>query len=206
MLDAFENIYKVIVRPSVAFNDIKEKRYIYPAVFYLFLFGIVSVIFVIVVFRNFSIFLEEELFAQLPLDISESLKRYVSSPYFVVLSLITPYLSVFISTSIYNLIAEFAVKKSNGVPLFLCWSFASVPSLISKVLTIFLVSAFKIAPPIYVNLIFVIWGIVLYVIAIERVYEINRGLAIGILFIPFVLVFVIFSLFFALLMSIFTSV
>lgn len=101
------------------------------------------------------------------------------------------YLSTFLMSALYDFIVQFVLKKSNGIPLFIAFSFAQIPTLISQILILILSLLGNFQLSLIFSIIFVIWGIYLYALAISEIYETNIGSAFGIFFIPVVVGFII---------------
>jgi hypothetical protein len=49
-------------------------------------------------------------------------------------------------------------------------------------------SLFGFELPYYFTILFIVWGIILYIIAIGKIFVVNRGVAIGIFLIPIIVV------------------
>jgi hypothetical protein len=204
MNKTFELIWKTIARPKEAFNEIREEKPVYAALIYLLIYGIVSVI--ASHFVSQTAFSGSQNLGNLPQEIQpfmkdffSSLKGITSSTPFFIIGLIVPYINVFLSVALYELIAQFATKRANGVALFTAWSFASIPLLIYKLLILLFAVSMNYTLPFWIELIFMLWGITLYIIVIKETYQTDTGIAIGIYFTPVIAVLVIAILYVALL-------
>ncbi len=191
MNKTFELIWKTIVNPKEAFKSVKEEKPVYAAIIYLLLYGLVSVL--TAHFLGKGIFSNAQNLGNLPQEVQPFMKGLLSSlssltssaPFFII-GLIAPYVNVFLSVALYELIAQFVTKRANGLALFTSWSFASIPILIYKLLALLFFTAMNYTLPFWIELIFVIWGITLYIIAIGETYQIDTGSAIGIYFTPII--------------------
>jgi len=202
----FELIWLAITHPKEAFKRIREKRPLYAALILLLIYGIVSIVTGYIAGKSSLNLLpqipESEItpyFGEFLQNLNSLISGYFSSMFFFVFGLITPYLTTFISTAIYDLIGQFFVKKGAGITLFIAWSFAAIPMLIYKVLNLTTLTLFSYSLPIYIELIFIIWSIYMYITAIKETYEINTGLSIGIYFTPIIVIFVLLIIYMALL-------
>ncbi|MCD6106680.1 MAG: YIP1 family protein [Caldisericaceae bacterium] len=202
----FELIWLAITHPKEAFKRIREKRPLYAALILLLIYGIVSIVTGYIAGKSSLNLLpqipESEItpyFGEFLQNLNSLISGYFSSMFFFVFGLITPYLTTFISTAIYDLIGQFFVKKGAGITLFIAWSFAAIPMLIYKVLNLTTLTLFSYSLPIYIELIFIIWSIYMYITAIKETYEINTGLSIGIYFAPIIVIFVLLIIYMALL-------
>ena len=193
-----ELMWRVLINPGEAFDEIRDEKPIYTSLIYLLIYGIVAV-----TAGHFAGLLAQKTFtmppnSNLPPDFAPFLKNFdstlkalTSSSSFFILGLIMPYINVFLTTSIYDLLAQFITKKSNGRVLFTAFAFASMPILVYKLILLIFAALMNYMIPSWIELIFVIWGIVLYIIAIRETYEIDSGTAIGIYFTPIVIIIVI---------------
>jgi len=202
----FELIWLAITHPKEAFKRIREKRPLYAALILLLIYGIVSIVTGYIAGKSSLNLLpqipESEItpyFGEFLQNLNSLISGYFSSMFFFVFGLITPYLTTFISTAIYDLIGQFFVKKGAGITLFIAWSFAAIPMLIYKVLNLTTLTLFSYSLPIYIELIFIIWSMYMYITAIKETYEINTGLSIGIYFTPIIVIFVLLIIYMALL-------
>ncbi len=195
MNKTLELLWKSIANPVEAFNEIREEKPVYSALIYLLLFGLVSVV--------------SGHFASLSLNLSSSMKDVppntvpllksfqsfaktaASSPMYFVIGMIAPYINNFASSAIYELLAQFVTGKSNGKALFTSWAFASIPILIYKLIELFFSAVFNYTLPGWIGVLFVVWEIVLIVIAIKETYQTDAGTATGIYFIPIVVIIVL---------------
>ncbi len=202
----FELIWLTITHPKEAFKRIREKKPLYAALIFLLIYGIVSIVAGYIAGKSSLNLLPQIPESEITPYIGEFLQSlnslisgYFSSMFFFVFGLITPYLTTFISTAIYDLIAQFFVKKGAGITLFIAWSFAAIPMLIYKVLNLTTLALFSYSLPVYIELIFIIWGVYMYITAIKETYEINTGLSIGVYFTPIIVIFVLIIIYMALL-------
>ncbi len=202
----FELIWLTITHPKEAFKRIREKRPLYAALIFLLIYGLVSIVAGYIANKSNPILLpqiSDSAIAPYIGEFSENLNNlisgYFSSMFFFAFGLITPYLTTFISTAIYDLIAQFFVKKGAGITLFIAWSFAAIPMLVYKVLNLTTLAIFSYSLPVYIELIFIIWSIYIYITAIKETYEINTGLSIGVYFTPIIVIFVLLIIYMALL-------
>lgn len=210
MNKTLELIWKAIANPIDAFKEIKEEKPVYAALIYLLIYGIVSVLAAHFAGKNGIAFPQNG--GNLPpnaqaffKDFSNSIKSLTTSTPFFILGLIVPYINVFVSVSIYELIAQFVTKKANGLALFTAWSFASIPILIYKLLDILFATAMNYNLPGWIELIFILWGITLYVFAIKETYETDTASAIGIYFTPIIALLILVILYVIMLFPLFGS-
>ncbi len=183
----FELIKKMILRPREAFTEIKEAKPLYSAVLYLLVFGIIWYIFIYLYLSTLT-----KATMETPLD---SLGQYYTtllnfaftysrSYYLLVLSLVMPFVNSFFSAAIYNLLAELTLKKTNGIALFIGLVFASVPTLIERIIFIFYEVIFKTPISPLISLIFVSWSIYLFIMAIRETYDLHSNVAIILFLLP----------------------
>jgi len=213
MNTTFELIWATLTNPKGAFKKIREEKPLYAALIFLLIYGIVTVVVSRVAGKS-----NLNTLSQIPNnEIAPYLKdfaknfgtfinNYLSSTLFFVFGLIIPYLSTFIFASIYDLIAQFTVKKGNGIALFIAWSFAAMPMLVYKILYLVIFVTLNYALPAYIELIFIVWGIYMYVTAIREIYKINTGVAIGIYFIPFIVAFALIIIYVSLLLPLLSGI
>ena len=211
MNKTFELIWKTIINPKEAFKSIKEEKPVYAAMIYLLIYGLVSVL--AAHFLGKGVFSSTQNLGNLPQEVQpfmkgllSSFKSLTSSTPFFIIGLIAPYINVFLSVALYELIAQFVTKRANGLALFTSWSFASIPILLFKLLDLFFSTAINYTLPFWIELLFVIWGITLYIIAIRETYQIDSGSAIGIYFTPIIAVLVIIILYVVLLIPAISSI
>ncbi|MEA3313179.1 MAG: YIP1 family protein [Caldisericota bacterium] len=202
----FELIWLTITHPKEAFKRIREKKPLYAALIFLLIYGLVSIVAGYIAGKNNLNLLPQIADSEIAPYIGEFSKNlnnlisaYFSSMFFFAFGLITPYLTTFISTAIYDLIAQFFVKKGAGITLFIAWSFAAIPMLVYKVLNLTTLALFSYSLPIYIELIFIIWSLYMYITAIKETYEINTGLSIGVYLTPVIVIFVLLAIYMALL-------
>ncbi len=202
----FELIWLTITHPKEAFKRIREKRPLYAALIFLLIYGLVSIVTGYITSKNNLNLLPQisdsaiaPYIGEFSKNLNDLISGYFSSMFFFVFGLITPYLTTFISTAIYDLIAQFFVKKGAGITLFIAWSFAAIPMLVYKVLNLTTLAIFSYSLPIYIELIFIVWSIYMYITAIKETYEINTGLSIGIYFTPIIVIFMLLIIYMALL-------
>ena len=208
MNTTFELIWLIIVNPKEAFRKIREEKPLYAALIFLLMYGIVAVVVGHFAGQNINKAIPEmpngevtpylKGFSQ---AFSAFMNNYFSSTLFFVTGLIIPYIVTFASASIYDLIAQFTIKRANGITLFTAWAFAAMPMVIYKLLYLIIFLTLNYKLPFYIELIFIVWGIYLYIIAIKESYEIDTGIAIGIYFIPIIIVFVVLIIYTALIVS-----
>jgi hypothetical protein len=186
----FELIKKMLTRPQEAFREIREDKPIYASVLYLLIFGVVWYL-----FSYFSLgYITKDALNALPQnlkDIYSTVQNFVSvyshSEFLLVFSLVLPFINTFFSVAVYNLLSEFAIKKSDGITLFISWSFASSPILLERVLALLYESIFKAPMPSFISVIFIFWGIYLYILAIKQTYEVSFNIASLLFFFPIIL-------------------
>ncbi len=200
-----ELIWEIIINPKEAFRKIKEEKPVYAALIYLLIYGLVSVL--ASHFLGKNILSNPQSLGNIPQEIQpfmkgfmSSLKSLTSSTPFFIIGLIAPYINVFLSVALYELIAQFVTKRANGIALFTAWSFASIPVLLYKLLELLFATAMNYTLPYWIELLFVAWGIVLYVIAIREIYQTDTASAIGIYFTPIIAIIAIVILYIILLM------
>ncbi|GEM_PF-851060 len=199
MNKTLELMWKVIVNPVEAFDEIREEKSIYTSLIYLLIYGIVAV-----AAGHFAGLIAQKTLTTPPnagnlppnltpffKNFDSTLKALTSSSSFFILGLVMPYINVFLTASIYDLLAQFITKKANGRVLFTAFAFASMPILIYKLILLAFAALMSYTIPAWIELIFVIWGIVLYILAIRETYEIDSGTAIGIYFTPIVILIII---------------
>ncbi len=213
MNTTFELIWLILVNPGKAFKKIREEKPLYAALIFLLMYGIVAVVAGHFAGKNINGALPEMPSSQVPpylKDFSKTfgtfMNNYLSSTLFFITGLIMPYIVTFVSASIYDLIAQFTVKKANGITLFTAWAFAAMPMVMYKLLYLIIFVTLNYKLPLYVELIFIVWGIYLYIIAIKESYEIDTGIAIGIYFIPFLITFIVLVIYASLLASVIGSI
>lgn len=202
----FELIWLTIRHPKEAFKRIREKKPLYAALIFLLIYGLVSIVGGYIANKSNPILLPQisdsaiaPYIGEFSKNLNDLIGGYFSSMFFFAFGLITPYLITFISTAIYDLIAQFFVKKGAGITLFIAWSFAAIPMLVYKVLNLTTLAIFSYSLPVYIELIFIIWSIYMYITAIKETYEINTGLSIGVYFTPIIVIFVLLIIYMALL-------
>lgn len=191
----FELIVATITSPREAFKKIREKPQISSALIFLLILGVVSA----VSFRfSFSDIFMNLLKTEPPVGMeeifgfyTEFLKIFLGSPFIFVLLIIGIYLSTFLSSAIYDFIVQFVLHKSNGIPLFIAFSYAQIPTLISQIIILILTLIGNFQILFIFSIVFLIWMIYLYALAISEIYETNIGTAFGIFFIPVVAYFII---------------
>ena len=198
MNKTLELMWKVLINPVEAFDEIRDEKPIYTSLIYLLVYGIVAVaaghFAGLIAQKAFTVPPNSNLpqsFAPFLKNFDSALKSLTSSSSFFILGIILPYINVFVTTSIYDLLAQFVTKKANGRTLFTAFAFASMPILIYKLILLIFAASMNYMIPSWIELIFVIWGIVLYIIAIRETYEIDSGTAIGLYFTPIVIVIVL---------------
>ncbi len=211
MNKTFELIWETIVNPKEAFGKIREKKPVYAALIYLLVYGLVSVL--AAHFMGKSTLSEPQNLGNIPQNMQpfmkgllSSLKGITSSTSFFIMGLIAPYINVFLSVALYELIAQFVTKRANGVALFTAWSFASIPILIYKLFGLLFATAMNYTLPFWIELLFLVWGIVLYVIAIKEIYQIDTGSAIGIYFTPIIVIITLVILYLILLIPVISGI
>jgi hypothetical protein len=191
MLETFELFWRIISKPAEAFQYIKERKPLYATITYLFIFGVVS-------YLSFYISMEyflsskavetPSIISELQRSFSSVFSNYIHSPSIIIILIILPSVLTFLTAGIFSLVGEFFTKRTNGIALFISFTFASVPSLISKTVSAFTMSLFGFELPYYFTILFIVWGIILYIIAIGKIFVVNRGVAIGIFLIPIIVV------------------
>ena len=195
MNKTFELIWKTIVNPKEAFDIIREEKPLYTSLIYLLLFGLVSVVAGHFASQNINLSSSMKDVPQnvLPFlsNLQTAIKSIASSPMYFVIGMIAPYINNFISVSVYELLSQFVVHKSNGIALFTAWAFASIPVLLYKLLDLLFSISMNYILPGWVGSVFVIWEIVLLIIAIKETYQTDAGTATGIYFTPIVAIIVI---------------
>ena len=191
----FELMMATITSPREAFRKMRENPIISSALIFLLILGVLSAVSFSFSYSNlFSGILRTE--PSIGADefygfFNQFIKVFLNSPFTFVLIIIGVYLSTFLMTALYDFIVQFVLKKSNGIPLFIAFSFAQIPTLISQILILILSLLGNFQLSLIFSIIFVIWGIYLYALAISEIYETNIGSAFGILFIPVVVGFII---------------
>ena len=191
MLETFELFWRVISKPNEAFQYMKERKPLYATITYLFIFGIVS-------YLSFYISLEyflslkdigiSSIIIELQKNFSAVFSNYIHSPSIIIILIILPFIFTFLTAGIFSLVGEFFTKRTNGIALFTSFAFASIPSLISKAVNAFMISLVGFGLPYYFALLFMVWGIILYIIAIGKIFEVNKSVAIGIFFVPIIVI------------------
>ncbi|MGC8757252.1 MAG: YIP1 family protein [Caldisericaceae bacterium] len=175
-----ELILKMLARPGEAFKKIKEQKPMYATILYLLLFGVVLYLFTYASFLSLS----KENLSDLPQELQSVyaslgsfISFYVRSEFMLVFSLLSPFVSTFVTVAFYNLFAELAVRKSDGLTLFISWTFASSPVLLQRLISLIYSLVFRASMPAVVSLVFILWEIYLFVIAIKNTYEIKTSIA-----------------------------
>jgi len=191
MFETFKLFWKVISKPNETFQHIRERKPLYATVTYLFIFGAVS-------YFSFYASLEyllsskaaenSAIIMEFQKEFSSIFSNYVFSPLVAVLLIISPFIFTFLTVGIFSLVGEFITKRSDGIALFISFTFASVPSLISKLINTFMMNFLGFGISYLFTVLFLIWGIMLYILAIEKVFEVNRRVALGIFFIPIIII------------------
>lgn len=190
----FELMMTTITSPREAFRKIRENPKISSALIFLLILGVLSAVSFSFSFSNvFSDILRTEpsVGDEFYGFYTDFLKVFLNSPFTFVLLIIGIYLSTFLRSALYEFIVQFVLKKSNGIPLFIAFSFAQIPTLISLILVLVLSLLGNFQLSLIFSIIFVIWRIYLYALAISEIYETNIGTAFGIFFIPVVAGFII---------------
>ncbi len=195
MNKTLELLWKSIANPAKAFGEIREERPVYAALIYLLLFGLVSVVSGHFAAQTLNL---SSSMKDIPKNLAPffnnfqtAIKSLASSPMYFVIGIIAPYVNNFISVSIYELLAQFATHKSNGTALFTSWAFATIPMLIYKLIALFFSAAFNYSLPGWTGTLFLIWEIVLLIIAIRETYQTDTGTATGIYFTPIVAIIIL---------------
>lgn len=198
MFKTFELFWKVISRPGDAFDYIKDKKPFYPTFAYLVIFGIVSYLSFYV---SIGYFLSPEaaqlspLIGEIQKSLPANLSNYIYSPLTAVLIMIYPPFITFFTAGMFSLLGEFVFKRTDGRALFIGFVFASVPSFISRIINTFLLSLFGFELPFYFTLIFLVWGVVLYVVAIEKIFRVSRRASSAIFFLPIIVIMLLILIF-----------
>lgn len=116
-------------------------------------------------------------------------ENFASSPKLYYLTILFPFITLFLSTAVYDTLAQIVFKKGNAAKLIKNFAFASIPLTISRLLyTIF--TLLKINYPQEINFLFFIWEIVLFIFAISETYEIELGKASLIFFMPYLMILI----------------
>lgn len=184
----FKRIYGVIVRPKSTLEEISENASPWQGVMILALLSLLSI---------FMVFNKDYLISNMGQGASsyeiDMMMKMV--PFFMVFGvfsamILTPIFH-FISTGIYHLIAEFFGHNGRGKGLFSALAFASVPSMISIIITfIFNLGGMNILG-LLISISIWIWTVVLKIFAIGKTYKISGLKSTFIYFIPFILGIVI---------------
>ncbi len=199
MNKTLELIWKTLINPKEAFDTIREEKPVYASLIYLLLFGLVSVVSGHFASQNLNLSSSMKDVPQnvLPFfnNFQNAVKSIASSPMYFVIGMIAPYVNNFVSVSVYELLAQFVVKKSNGLALFTAWAFASIPMFLYKLFDLLFSVSMNYVLPGWVSSLFLIWEIVLLIIAIKEVYQTDAGTATGIYFTPIIAIVVLIILY-----------
>jgi hypothetical protein len=191
MLETFALFWKMIAKPIETFEYIKAKKPLYATIAYLFIFGAVSYFYSYASLKYLlspNAAMNSAIISEFQKEFSSILQSYINSPLAIILILISPFILTFITTGIFSLAGEFFTKRTDGIALFTSFTFASVPSLISKLINAFMMNFLGSGLSYLFTILFLVWGIILYILAIEKVFAVNRKAALGIFFIPIIII------------------
>jgi hypothetical protein len=192
-----ELIFKMLTRPQDAFKRIRDEKPLYASILYLLLFGVVLYLFT---YSSF-VYLAKDFLNNIPEELKgmystfeNFMTVYARSEFMLIFSLLSPFINTFISVAVYNLLAELAIKKSSGIILFMSWTFASSPILLLRFVSVLYTLVFKTSLPAFVSIVFIVWEVYLYVMAIRSTYEARTNIASLIFLLP--IIFGVLSLFY----------
>ena len=181
-----EMIIKVIRSPKKAFEE-----EIGNLTFFLFMFLNGAILYLYsIAFVKFRLKSIEKSLPDIFSGVGDALTGFVTAPKFLYLSLLIPFLTLLISSSLYDMLAQIIFKRSNGTKLMKNLAFASTPLMLSRliyvVLTFFNVMIFS-----EISTLFLIWEVVLFIIAISKTYDIETTKANFLFFAPYIIIILI---------------
>ncbi len=182
----FEFIVKVIKAPKKTF---KEEIPNFTFVMFLIFAGLVNYLYV-ESFLRFGLKNFLNLYKQIIPNIDDFINTFSIDPVKLLLfSIIIPVIFLFLTTAIYEMGAQLFFKKQNGIKLMKNLAFASVPMVFARLLysisMIFNVNFLTL-----INFVFLIWEVLLFILAISETYEIDKTKAVLIYFLPLILIVV----------------
>ncbi|BAL81197.1 YIP1 family protein [Caldisericum exile] len=181
-----EKIIKVIKSPHRAFEEETQ-----TSAFILFLLLSGAIIYLYsVAFVKFGLKRATNFLPELTNELIQALQSTVTSYKFLYITLIFPFIATIVSSSIYELLAQIMFKKSNGIKLMKNLAFASTPMLISRLLYV-IFSFFNVGYSQGINILFIIWEVILSILAISKAYEIETSKANLLFFAPFIIILLI---------------
>lgn len=204
MLSALIYFYKILISPDRTFEKIREEKPFYPSLIYLTLYGFISYIYFSINYSNFV----SQIFSELPSTL-QSFKEtiiqpeIVRSPLLIIIFVVFPFFSTFITSSIIDLLSQSIYKKSNGLAVFSSISFASAPKFVLSLFSVIVSLIFKSQVTTILTLIIIFWNTVLYLYGISKSYEITIFKAFTLVILPFISIILVISLYLSLVLSIF---
>lgn len=181
-----ETIFKVIRSPRKAFEE-----QIDTLSFILFMILNGGILFLYAIsFVKYGLKSLENVFPEISLSFINSLSSFVISYKFLYLSLMLPFVVLFLSSAVYDFLAQMLFNKSNGFKLMKNLAFSSIPLMLARLLFV-LFSIFNLSYLQEINIFFLIWEIVLFIFAISKTYDIEVSKANMLFFAPYLLVLLI---------------
>lgn len=182
----FEFIVKVIKSPKKTF---KEEIPNFAFVMFLIFAGLVNYLYT-ESFLRFGLKNFLNLYKQIIPNIDEFMNNFSIDPVkLLLLSIVIPVIFLFITSAIYEMGAQLFFKKQNGVKLMKNLAFASIPMVFARLLySIFMI--FNVNFLTLINFLFLIWEVLLFILAISETYEIDKAKAVLIYLLPLILIVV----------------
>jgi hypothetical protein len=177
-----ETILKVIKSPKKAF---KEEISTLSVVLYVILSGVILFLYTSA-FIKFAFPIIENSLPEIFSNIDTTFIKSAYSVKFLFLCVFYPFIGLFISGAIFELLSQLFYKKSNGTKLLKNLAFASVPLTIYRLLYV-IFSLLNFQSFMETGIIFAIWDMLLYIFAISETYEIEPNKASLIFFSPLIL-------------------
>ncbi|MGC9099672.1 MAG: YIP1 family protein [Caldisericum sp.] len=178
-----ERIIKVIKSPQKAFEEEIE-----TITFLLFLLLNGTILYLYsVVLAKFGLSSIQNVLPELTNELIKTLQATVTSYKFLYLTLCLPFVSTLFSASIYELLSQIIFGKTNGIKLMKNLAFASTPIMLSRFIYV-IFSFLNIGYSQTLNIFFIIWEIILFILAISKTYEIEISKANLLFFAPYIII------------------
>lgn len=181
-----EMIIKVIRSPKKAFEE-----EIGNLTFFLFMFLNGAILYLYsIAFVKFGLKSIEKSLPDIFSGVGNTLTGLVTAPKFLYLSLLIPFLTLLISSSLYDMLAQIIFKRSNGTKLMKNLAFASTPLMLLRLIYVVL-SFFNVMIFSEISILFLIWEVVLFIIAISKTYDIETTKANFLFFTPYIIIILV---------------
>jgi len=187
-MNIFKRMYGIIVKPKQTIKEISEEPSIWQAIIIIAGLALIPVLLII----NNDVFISLVTNGDITSVNRNVLERMVE--FRSILTIIMVFSAMilspifhFIGTAVYNLICEFFGYSGKGKELFTTLAFAKMPSIISSIVGIILVTSQMRVISHITSIAFGIWVIVLSIFAIKETYSMSGGKATLIYFIPVII-------------------